>query len=88
MSFDQFFEMFELSSVEFSGVVSFPAVKPYAVVRGAKAPVRWPWPKSDESSPAVVCPLAKAEVCLNLGCDSILFSFFLRRAGGAVPLRT
>ena len=69
-------EFTEVSSLPFSGMVSFPAVPPRLLVRGASAPSKWPWGQpADTAKPNRQCALRGAEVCLyeypdrmTLGC--------------------
>ena len=54
-------EVFETSSVSFSGKVSFPQIdSPYATVRGGAIPTGWPWGQHI----AAQCYLSDIEVCL------------------------
>ena len=73
MGFRHTLEIQEVLSVQFGGTVSFPAVTPYPVSRGAAAPQAWPWRQTADRPK---CPLRGVRVCLvrwptheELACD-------------------
>ena len=59
-------EIFDESTVPFSGRVFFPTVAAYTIDRGAAHPTVWPWSDSDESGSIYEpCYYAGAKVCLR-----------------------
>ena len=65
LTFDNKLEILEASSIPFTGTVSFPAMPPHLLPRGADKPDSdaWPWTAQATGS-ARQCFIPEAEVCL------------------------